>query len=142
MGTEHNRVPVVVRPASPEDEAFIISSFLKSRRAEGDAKHMTNDVYYAGLVPEAERLARGAVIVAHVPGDPWLIMGWLAYEPWPPHGLLYAYTKFSFRRMGVFDSLMRRINPASSAMVCRRVGRCFPMLRDRYSLTFDPGGSQ
>lgn len=99
---------------------------------------MTNATYFARSKLEAEHIASGPVVVAHLAEEPWLILGWLAYEP-QPAALVYAYTRFSFRRQGVFDLLMRWLNPCPEApFPCRYSGRCLPALRDRYNLTFEP----
>lgn len=130
------RAPVVVRTITPDDRGFVISSFLRSQRNEGDRGLIANDTYFAFMRPEAERIASGPVLIAHAPHDQWLILGWLGYEA-EPLALSYAYTRFSFRRMGVFDSLLRSL-PATEHLPCRHVGRPFAALRARYGFTYQP----
>jgi hypothetical protein len=97
---------------------------------------MSRDVLGPLVREAAARILSGPLLVAQLREDP-LILGWLAYEE-EPQALIYGYTRKTFRRLGVFDSLFRSFHPEDSALPCRYASRCFPMLRYRYRLEFVP----
>lgn len=130
--------PIVIRPASVDDAAFVISSYLKSQRNEGHNALMSNDVYYARVKPRVERMiARDQVIVACSPEDAWHLYGWLAYEPGVVH---YAYVKFPYRRFGIGRALFAKANPSALSVIATHSCRDFPAIRDKFRLLFDPEG--
>lgn len=111
---------IETRAAVPEDLAFVFSTWLNNfHHSSRFAKRINRRVFFAAHHLVIERLlARGAeVTIAHPPGDPGVIVGYLCVEHVPegfgvagvevPETVLhFAYTKGPFRRMGVMRTLL------------------------------------
>lgn len=99
---------VELRSATEADVGFIWATFRDSYRAE--QPDMTNADYEAWARTHQPYV--GDVVVAHVAGEPGLLVGWLAVHgplgltpPPPPYPLLYAYVRKERRREGIMRKL-------------------------------------
>ncbi len=126
-----------LRPLLPDDEAFVCSSFLRSARSEPAYKLMDPSVYYARLKPMAESMARGSGSVACDVEDPWHIFGWISVVA-PERRCRYLYVKHTFRRAGIARSLWDSAFGLGPVVVCSHVGRIFPAVRAKLSLSYEP----
>lgn len=102
--------PFELRAAEPADRPFWSSAWARSYRRSRWAGTVPNHLYF-----DVERtkvdglLARGMrVHLAHVPGDPQALLGFVAWEPREsdlPH-LVYLYVKDPYRRSGLGTQLL------------------------------------
>ena len=95
-----------IRPAEPSDRGFICSTWLRDYGEHSAfARKIAQADYrlFHGLVID-RILSRAHVAVACDVTDPSVLYGFIVWEP----GVLqYAYVKRAFRRMGMFQALMR-----------------------------------
>lgn len=107
--------PILIRPATEADISFIFNSWLKSYR--GQCKAVTNAVYYKFQHERIEALLKKCnVQVACNTTDHTQIYSYLVSEVVEDVQILhFAYTKHSFRQMGLLGKLFAAssINPAS-----------------------------
>jgi len=94
----------VIRESKESDRALILNSWSACVRANSRYAGVKDSVLYAKVGRLSEMLiASKRVLVAHPVGQVDTIAGWICFE----HGRLYfGYTKRSFRRGGVFRSLI------------------------------------
>lgn len=140
-----DEIPCELRAAAADDHAFVISSFLKSHRFQGDNQHLSNPEYYRQMTPTAEALARRcAVVIAADVEDAWHIYGWIAFDRGDGEArgdascVHYVYVKFPMRRLGVARRLYTHVNPTRAPMVVSLLGRAFDALRGPYALSYEP----
>jgi hypothetical protein len=101
---------VVIRPFQPaEDTNFILSSWLRSYRLSSQFAHRITDAifyHYHQLIVQ-RILTRSKILIACLPDDPSVIIGYLVYEQYAEQPLIqYAYVKKPFRNEGVLTSLI------------------------------------
>lgn len=100
---------VVVRPGVPSDHSFVLATWLRSfRHGSPFARRLIDAVYYANHHPLATAvLARSQLLVAALPDDPNVIIGYLLVEDLDGTPTIhFAYTKKEFRRMRVLTQLL------------------------------------
>lgn len=114
------QLQVEVRPGEPADLALVYATWLRSvRHSSLFSRGVSNRVFFAAHHLVIERLlGRGAqLLVAHPPGEPGVILGYLCYErvapgmtiaglELAPHVVHFIYTKGAFRRLGVARTLL------------------------------------
>lgn len=103
------KLNVRVREGYPEDAPLIFSSWLKSFKDKGLSKLVVREVYFSEQHKLIERLLKTAkTLIACDPKDAASIYGWLCYEEVEGVFVLhYAYTKNSFRSLGIFEALLK-----------------------------------
>jgi len=119
----------LVRPAEPDDFAFIFSTWLKSYRYNNqDVSRVPAELYYRKHHEVIARLRdRCALPVACLPDSPAVIIGFAALElppallntsslpppaPAPPV-IHWVYVKRAWRRMGVATRLLGQLSPSA-----------------------------
>lgn len=107
-------LPVEFRPVKPEDMSLVMDSWLKSFRGSPWAGVVTNHTYYdIYRVTIEQLLARGAkLLIAHVPGKPDMIMGYLCYEELKNDetAVHYLYVKDPYRRRQIAARLIKQVH--------------------------------
>lgn len=96
------------RQALPQDIPFIYSSWLKSYKHDSDfAKTIRTGIFFDNYREVLDDiLERADVIVACLPNDKDIIIGYLVYEA---HAIHYSFVKESFRNLGVARSMFKEI---------------------------------
>lgn len=102
-------MPVEIRPVLEADLPFIFKSWLVSYQLSPFARNIPRKAYFDFHHRVIERiLARGKVTIAHPPGDPDTILGFLVKE----QGILhYCYIKFAFRKYRIATALLADVDP-------------------------------
>lgn len=100
-----DQLDIVLRDGTPDDVAFIFSSWIKSYAASDVARSMDRRVYDAEQHDAIEAaLARSRVIIACLASAPESIFGYAVVEN--DHTLHYVYVKQTYRRLGVARALL------------------------------------
>jgi len=82
------------------DEGFVMSSFLRGLRESPGTSVVENAVFFRFFqAAMANILASATTLVAHVPGQPTDLCGYVVFAPTPDR-LFWVYTKRAFRRLG------------------------------------------
>jgi len=101
------KLPMVIRPFRPDDEAFVFSSWLNSHLPNRDIR-IPKAIYYQeqhALIREL--MSTDTFLVACAPDDPNLIFGWLAGAELSVGRVLdYIFVKPTYRRFGVARALL------------------------------------
>lgn len=100
---DNGHLPLVLRPATSDDHAFIVDSWLCSYRGQAIARD-AGASYMRDMKWLIRRLVeRSAVLVAADEDEPGAIWGWAA-----SHGstVLYVYVRQEFRRSGIAGMLL------------------------------------
>ena len=103
---------VVLRFHKPEDMNCISDNWGKSYyRGSSAYRHFTPETFHSFHRPIRERFflkENTTLLVASWNSDPWLILGWIAFESLPEATLLhYIYIKNSLKQEGIANLLMR-----------------------------------
>jgi hypothetical protein len=136
-------VNVRFRPARPDDEALIYSSWLRSLwhdagKRPTDARYVRKSVWHRGQHRLVERLmGSGAeVLCAELEG---LVIGWICFDPGEAGTLHYGYVKDAYRGRGVFKALLREASvPLDPLMVSQLTGPVLAWRRAGKPVEFDP----
>jgi len=107
------KIPVKLRPPSPSDKEFILSSWLKSFRNSDLSNFIPNDLYYTyhgNIVKSC--LLRSLATVACNPEDEDQVYGYLVYELLGDIFIIhYVYTKNIFRDCGIAKHMLKSVYP-------------------------------
>lgn len=126
---------VHIRTATEADIGFIFNSWLKSYKNSAFSKYIANPVYFDLHHKVIESiLKRSKVLIAAQPSDPTRIFGYVCVEEVSgTHVVHYAYTKESFRKMGLLKLLIEEAqlpdmvfythSTVSSSMVLPKIGK-------------------
>lgn len=135
------RLPVVIRDAVEADVPFIFNSWLKSFRNGSFPKGTDNSIYFTEQHKLIERLLKTcSVKIAADPKDPQNIFGYIVFEQidgiWVFH---YAYTKHSFRALGVARELARSLDhDFNTAAICSHHTFLAERICPKYNLIYHP----
>lgn len=101
-----------LRPANTEDLAFIFSTWLKGYRYNSPAvMHIPTDTFYRQHhAVVAALLQRSTVIVACLPEDENVIIGFAVVEATTPACIHWVYVKSAWRRMGAATALLAHLD--------------------------------
>ena len=103
-------IPIHLRPATPDDHAFIYSSWLKSYKTSGDWPRLTRgeDYFPTWQVVVTRLLDSATTLVAVDPEEHASIFGWICYDQpaSAPPRLHFAYVLKDWRHRHVFRRLM------------------------------------
>lgn len=110
-----SETPWRIRPASALDIPFIYSSWLKSFKHDSAlGKSMRSSIYFEQYREVIDQILEDSqTFVAHLPDEPNVIIGYIVFESYasiPTATIHYAFVKESFRRIGVFTSLLKLID--------------------------------
>ncbi len=117
-----------IRPPTPDDLAFIYSSWLKSYKHDSLlGKSVRTTVYFENYREVLDRLlATSSVLVACISDEPSVILGYLVHEDSIAH---YCFVKESFRRMGIGASLLEYAHLTKKLVqFTHATGKLFSML--------------
>jgi GNAT superfamily N-acetyltransferase len=103
-------IPVLLRPAGPDDVALVSETWLESYRNDSPWAHrLTDHVFFAHHQPAvAEILSRACAVVACDPADERVVYGTVVWEPATAEGpaVHWVYVKKALRRLGVARRLL------------------------------------
>jgi hypothetical protein len=104
---------LLIRPAVPEDLAFIFHTWLKSYRYNSPATlHISHEVYFAKHHQVAEAILKRSVVpVACLRATPNVLVGFAVLELAAPICIHWIYVKNAWRRLGVAKRLLGEIDP-------------------------------
>lgn len=110
MSAEAAEAICTIRPAVPDDVAFIADTWLEGyRHGSPWANRLTNQVFYSHHHPVVHALlARASVLAAVDSEDPQVIRGYVVWEPETPEGpaLHWIYVSKAWRRLGIAARLL------------------------------------
>jgi len=109
---------IEIRPANLNDLPFIYATWLRSYRyASQFAKKISNEVFYDmhHRIVEGFIERGGLVSIAHPPGEPYVILGYICVEHNQPL-VQYVYVKKAFRKMGIAKALFEGIKTPENAL--------------------------
>jgi hypothetical protein len=136
------KLPTLLRAPKAEDINFIYSSWLKSYRNSEDANRMTNEVYYGNYKKTIEGiLLNSRAIITCNPEDIDQVYGYVVYQNYNNITILhYAYTKYTYRKLGVAQELISSIFPeiTKTPLVVTSANRVFDKLKEKYLLLYNP----
>ena len=96
-----------IRPGAVTDRSFIFDSWRHSFWDAPAVRGMGRDQYFADMGRRVEALLdRTAVLVAHDPADPDIILAWACIEPPAVH---YVFVRKDFRGLGLARALVSSI---------------------------------
>tara|TARA_R110002020_G_scaffold32159_2_gene99234 strand:+ start:963 stop:1523 length:561 start_codon:yes stop_codon:yes gene_type:complete len=134
-----DRLPVVVRPAEPQDASFLYSSWLESYA--GQHRDQPKLTVYKMHRPIVERLLESAVtLVAVMENDSDQILSWMCAERIPKFLVAhYCYTKEAFRRFGLVKALLDAFDYRKGEPIAvSHKGYIIKDLKDRYNFQYIP----
>jgi hypothetical protein len=141
MGCNMTKMPIKIRDAEENDVNFIFNSWLNSFRNGYLPHQVDNTIYFAEQHKIIERLLRSAhVKIAINELEPDNILGYICYETIENiFTLHYAYTKHTFRKMGVFSQLVSSVreNNENRAM-CSHNNFQFSKLINKLNMVYHP----
>jgi hypothetical protein len=96
--------PINIRPAGAEDMSFVLASFKSSLKQSPVYRGLEKNAYYSMVNPIIDIvIQRSRKWIAEPESDAdGQILGWIAELD---GAIAYAYTKQTFRRLGIFGSL-------------------------------------
>lgn len=132
-----------LRPATQADVPFIMATWLKSARRQGDRALMTNTVYYQNEKRRiAELLEHARVTVLCNPADHDHIFGWICHQQPIPDVFIvhYAYVKRSYQRQGLAREALMQLWPAfgREQIGITDISPVVAEKRQKYQLHFNP----
>ena len=103
----NDKVPHELRPAAAGDAPFVLDSW---RRSYGDAQNAhapSLETYIRAQRRVIEQcLSTSETAVAHWPGEPDHILGWVCYRPGPKPVVHYLFVKQLYRGRGLGRALL------------------------------------
>lgn len=102
---------MIITYARPEDEAFIMDSFLRSWKEAPDMARVRPDLFFAGARRLAEKVfeAKPMILVIRDESNDEKIVAWMiASTDNNVFVLHWSYTKRPFRRKGYFNALLAK----------------------------------
>jgi hypothetical protein len=138
---EKQAMPIAIRNGLEGDVPFIFNSWLNSFRKGSFTRFVDNKIYFTEQHKLIERLLkRCEVKMACDPNDPSSICGYMVYER--VEGILcvhYAYTKQTFRGMGICRQLLKNIDhDFNNAAICTHNTITGTRIGLKYNLIYHP----
>lgn len=135
------QLPIVIRDADESDISFIFNSWLKSFRNGSLCRHVDNTVYFTEHHKLIERLLKTCKVrIATSQDDAANILGYMVHEKVDGIFVLhYAYTKHTFRCLGVMKQLILDSGQdLNTAGVHTHMTEIFNRLALKYNLIYHP----
>jgi hypothetical protein len=132
-----------IREHTKEDLNFIFSSWLSHQKQGFPNPIIPSRFYFKGETDRITRLLdKSKVYVACPEDEPTQILAWICITTEPTEVIHYAFTKSSFRKIKLFDSLLRFAVPTlnESDLIASRISKealDFNLLR-KYKIVFNP----
>lgn len=136
------KLPIKIRPATDQDVAFILNSWLKSYREHGPiAQHVSNTIYFASHHKILQKvIKRATTLVAVNENDDSQIYGYAVGERIEGHFVIhFVYVKQGFRKMGIATSLYNMFeHDRSSVGIFTHHTRMAEKMYMKYNLVYHP----
>lgn len=130
------QLQIKIRDFKDKDESFIYNSFLKCNRNQNANKALSNDIYYKKYkAVVAFALKNYKIKIACHPDFEDQIYGYIIYGN---QEIFFAYTKYTFRMLGIFDRLVMDCLDCNSGIVLRVFTRGADSIREKYKLKYNP----
>ena len=129
-----NDLPLVIRPAAPEDFAYILATWSQGLHKVVPYQYIPNSIFYPHQREVIEDLlAKSIVTVSCIDDSPNEIAGYLVAEPFNQDNLIvhWANVKSIFRRQGVLASLLEPYEVGSKNIICSHYFKLFRELKDK-----------
>ena len=129
---------VHVRQFSELDYSFILNSYLKSYRIQEANRFIENCVYYDNYKKLFDKLLkRGDCLVACNPDDLDQLYAWVLFETIDDTTILhFAYTKYTYRKMGIMETLFRMAGISKNKIICSHAPIMVHKIKDK--IIFNP----
>jgi ribosomal protein S18 acetylase RimI-like enzyme len=103
-------LPILMRPARPEDQAFIYNSWLKAYRNSKLTREWPNEIYYKAQAKAITQIFFAAkTIIACSAEDKSQIYGYIVFQKVSETQIVhFLYVKQVFRRLGIGKSLVEK----------------------------------
>ncbi|MFA4972819.1 MAG: hypothetical protein WC683_09415 [bacterium] len=135
---------MIIRPAAPDDLAWIYSTWLGTATSDGYLEHTTDrrvrECPRAEFFPRWRALAgrllsRSRVAIATHEADPTVICGWLCWTPGSPPWVHYVHVRRRMRRHGVARALLEaaKIDRSARALYSHRTDYSDAIVPDAWS---------
>lgn len=135
-------IPIHIREAKAEDVAFLFNSWLESFRNGLVCKGVDHTIYYDQQHKLIEKLFKICTVkIACDEKDPANIFGYLVYQKIDGITVLhYAYTKHTFRKLGVQRELLKTIDHdfKTGAGLYTHATKIAEKLSFKYNLVYHP----
>lgn len=134
---------ITLRAGESGDVNFVMNSWLKSCRKT--YKTISADDYYRDYGQLCERLLRAAnCLVACDNEDPTFIHGYLVYTMKGEIPVVHwAYVKDSFRKLGIFKTMLKTLEPEllkdpKHPVVITFQGAKYPLIKNHFKFVHKP----
>lgn len=135
-------LPIVIRPAFPEEHNFIYSSWIKSGYRSRPLETVAKEIYTLNQHDIiTSLLSRCEVLVAHQYQAPENLFGYIICQKVDNVFVLhYAYVKQTFRKLGVFAGLLRaaKFYPHLSAGFYTHSTKAMSHIEHKFNLIYNP----
>lgn len=133
---------VSYRSPAQSDLAFIMSTWLKGQRHQGDRSFMTNRTYFDNEKKRIEKiLSKSFIVIICDPEDSNHVFGYLAYNMLGDIFIIhYAHLKKAFRKLGLMSALLSELYPnfKKDEIAITHINELTANLRTKYILKFNP----
>jgi len=137
----NRNIPIVIRDANEADAPFIFNSWLRSFRQGNLCRGVDNTIYFTEHHKVIERLLKESECkVAVSLEDDRDILGYACYGQIDSvFALHYAYTKHTFRGLGVLRQILKNTNhDFNTAGIHTHSTEIFNRLSLKYNLIYHP----
>jgi hypothetical protein len=129
------------RAMTESDLPFVLNSWQKMARRQGDRAYMTARVYAYESQVIMQLIRAAKVVMICNPEDKDHILGWVCLKKAGPLLIIhYAYMRQSFQKQGIMKALLKEIDPrfGIDQTVVTRLSDLIARKRDKYRLVFNP----
>jgi len=134
-----------LRPATQEDVSFIMATWKRNQRGQGDYRFLTNRIYFDVIGQRISRIigrpsCRATVITSPEAGQDYIV-GYVVHELiGPVFTVHFAYVKRVFQGMGLMTLALKRIYPRFliEEVAITHITDTIAPMRARYLLKFNP----
>jgi len=127
---------ISVRSATKQDISFITATWMRALWHSGMYKHIRKQIFMTEHHDAIQRRIRALeCVVACNPDDPYVIYGYLVFSR--PNVVHFAYTKGSFRGMGIAKNLIGQSIDSDNIVYTHQTDYSKELARDK-DITFNP----
>lgn len=137
-----NQNNYILRPAQATDIAFIYSTWLNSYRTDSDlGKSCKKSVFFNEYKEVIDNILSNSgteILVAALPNDESVILGYLVYQATPSICIHYCFIKESFRRFGIAKELVNSLPKQNSYVISHKTYTLNHIIQQNQVFTYNP----
>lgn len=127
---------ISIRTAEKKDISFITATWMRALWHSGMYKHIKKSIFMTEHHDAIQKRMRALeCVVACNPDDPYVIYGYLVFSR--PNVIHFAYTKGSFRNMGISRELIRKSIESDEIIYTHQTDYSREIAKDK-QITFNP----